>query len=232
MKFVIDRIVVAAALPFSLLFAGCNPDGAEGRAEAPDLPAATETAATDRASGAAVRLEVLPTGNEVRYLVQEQLVGLDLPNDAVGRTNAVAGGISFDESGRVIPAESEFVIQVGGLTSDKDRRDGYVRRRILVTDSNPTVVLRPTAVRGIALPLSTTGAKAFDLIGDLTVKGVTRPTVWRVNANFAGDTITGTAATAFTFSEFELEQPRVRVVLSVADTIRLEYDFRMAATRD
>ena len=232
MKFVIDRNVVTAALPFSLVLAGCSPDGTEGRAAAPDLPAATETAATDAASDAAVRLEVLPTGNEVRYLVQEQLVGLDLPNDAVGRTKAVTGGISLDESGRVIPAESEFVIQAGGLTSDKDRRDGYVRRRILVTDSNPTVVLKPTALRGLALPLPTTGAKTFDLIGDLTVKGVTRPTTWRVNATFAGDTVTGTAATAFTFSDFHLDQPRVRVVLSVADTIRLEYDFRMAEQAD
>jgi len=34
--------------------------------------------------------------------------------------------------------------------------------------------------------------------------------------------------TAFTFKDFELVQPRVPVVLSVADTIKLEYDFRFA----
>ena len=39
--------------------------------------------------------------------------------------------------------------------------------------------------------------------------------------------VVGTAATAFTFKDFGLEQPRVPVVLSVADTIRLEYDFRL-----
>src|SRR5690606_13469221 len=174
---------------------------------------------------AAVRLELLPTGNEARYLVQEQLVGLDLPNDAVGRTSAVTGRISFDESGKVIPAESEIVIEVGGLTSDKERRDGYVSRRLLETETHPTVVLQPTAVRGLPFPLPTSGSRRFELVGDLTVKGVTRPTTWKVNADFAGDTARGTAATAFTFDDFQLAQPRVRVVLSVADTIRLEYDF-------
>ena len=80
-----------------------------------------------------------------------------------------------------------------------------------------------------ALPLPAAGTRSLELVGNLTVKGVTRPTTWRVQATFAGDTVSGTAATAFTFGDFELAQPRVPVVLSVADTIRLEYDFRMAA---
>ena len=216
-------------LPVALLLAACSPEAPSTGAGADNASVVTETAAAEGAASAAVRLEVLPAGNEVRYLVREQLAGFDLPNDAVGRTGAVTGGISLDESGRVIPGESEFVIQIGGLTSDKERRDGYVRRRILVADSNPTVVLKPTALRGVTLPLPKAGTRSFELLGSLTVKGVTRPTTWRVQATFAGDTVSGTAATAFTFVDFELAQPRVPVVLSVADTIRLEYDFRMAA---
>lgn len=216
-------------LPVALLLAACSPEAPATRVEADTVSVVTETASAEAATSAAVRLEVLPAGNEVRYLVREQLAGFDLPNDAVGRTGAVTGGISLDESGRVIPGESEFVIQIGGLTSDKERRDGYVRRRILVADSNPTVVLKPTALRGVTLPLPAAGTRSLELVGNLTVKGVTRPTTWRVQATFAGDTVSGTAATAFTFSDFELVQPRVPVVLSVADTIRLEYDFRMAA---
>jgi polyisoprenoid-binding protein YceI len=222
------RTAVSAVAAAGLLLAGCHQDAQVARD--PGQPISVTAASS--AAGAAVRLTVLPTGNEVRYLVQEQLVGLDLPNDAVGRTSAVSGGISLDDSGRVIASASEFVIEVAGLTSDKDRRDGYVRRRILVTDSNPTVVLRPTSLRGISHPLPTAGTIDFDLLGDLTVKGVTRPTTWRVRATFAGDTVAGTAATAFTFGDFQLAQPRVRVVLSVADTIRLEYDFRLAVARE
>lgn len=221
-----NRTTKSITIALVFLIAACAPDGPGERTATRRVQPAAETA-TAPASDAAVRVEVLPSGNEVRYRVREQLVGLDLPNDAVGRTNAISGGMSLDESGKVITSESEFVIQVAGLTSDKDRRDGYLRRRTLVTDSNPTVVLRPTSIRGLTLPLPAAGTRTFDLVGDLTIKGVTRPTTWRVNATFAGDTVSGTTATAFTFSDFQLEQPKVRIVLSVADTIALEYDFRL-----
>lgn len=179
------------------------------------------------AAGAAVRLEVAPSGNEVRYRVREQLVNVDLPNDAIGRTSGVRGGITLDSSGAVIPGASRFVIEVAGLKSDRDRRDGYVSRRLLETEQHPTVVLAPTAIQGLTLPLPTSGTRVYDLTGDLTIKGVTRPTTWRVSANFKPDTVTGSATTKFTFSDFQLTQPRVPVLLSVADTIGLEYDFAL-----
>jgi polyisoprenoid-binding protein YceI len=174
-----------------------------------------------------VRLQVAASGNEARYRVREQLAGFDLPNDAVGRSSAVTGGLVLDSAGRVVPADSRITVDISGITSDRDRRDGYVRRRILQTDSFPDVILRPTAVSGLPWPLPSSGSRAFALTGDLTVKGVTRPTTWQVTAAFQGDTVTGLAATAFTFADFGLAQPRVPVVLSVGDTIRLEYDFKL-----
>jgi polyisoprenoid-binding protein YceI len=176
---------------------------------------------------AGVRLQVAASGNEARYRVREQLAGFDLPNDAVGRSSAVTGGLVLDSVGRVVPADSRITVDVSGITSDRDRRDGYVRRRILQTDSFPDVILRPTALSGLPWPLPSSGSRAFTLTGDLTVKGVTRPTTWQVTAAFQGDTVTGLAATAFTFADFGLAQPRVPVVLSVGDTIRLEYDFKL-----
>jgi polyisoprenoid-binding protein YceI len=88
-----------------------------------------------------------------------------------------------------------------------------------------------TGVRGLPAPLPASGRLQFQLLGDLTVKGVTRPTTWTVNAEVSGGKLTGRAATAFTFTDFRLEQPKVRVVLSVNDTIRLEYDFAMQPAR-
>jgi polyisoprenoid-binding protein YceI len=175
-----------------------------------------------------IKLVVAPTGNEARYRVQEQLVHVDLPNDAIGRTTAVTGGIAFDSTGQIIPESSQFVIQAATLATDRDRRDGYVRRRILETDQYPTIVLNPTAVRGLTWPLPAQGTDSFQLIGNLTIKGVSHPTTWNAVASFNHDTVTGTAATDFTFDDMQLQQPRVPIVLSVADTIHLEYDFRLA----
>jgi len=86
----------------------------------------------------------------------------------------------------------------------------------------------PTAVRGLPWPLPASGELAFDLIGDLTVKETTRSTVWHVTAVAKDGGFAGTATTSFTFAEIGLEKPSVRVVLSVEDTLKLEYDFTVA----
>ena len=175
---------------------------------------------------AAYSYTVSTTGNEARYRVREQLAGFDFPNDAIGRTSAVTGAINFDDSGAIVAAGSQINIGVGGLTSDKERRDGFVRRRLLETDSFPTVTLALTSASGVNLPLAEADSSRFTLNGNLTVKRETRPTTWQVTAIRSGDVVTGTATTAFTFADFNMEKPRVRSVLSVADTIKLEYDFQ------
>lgn len=179
----------------------------------------------------ALRLVLTPASSAARYRVRERLVGHDLPNDAVGETKALTGAISIDSSGKVIRQASKFVVDAGTFVSDQRRRDGYVRGRLLESDAYPEVVLVPTAVSGIALPLPTSGSRPFEMTGDLTVHGVTRPTVWKGTAQFQDGRVTGSAATQFTFTDIQMEQPQVPVLLSVADTIRLEIDFDLVRQR-
>jgi polyisoprenoid-binding protein YceI len=178
-----------------------------------------------------LRFVLASSGNAVRYRVRERLVGRDLPNDAVGETKSITGEIAIDSSGKVIRESSKFVVDAGTFVSDQDRRDGYVRGRLLNTEQYPDIVLVPTEVRGVNLPVPTSGTRLIEVIGDLTVRGVTRPTVWKGTAQFQDGRLTGSAATAFTFSDIQMEQPRVRVLLSVADTIRLEIDFNLVRQR-
>lgn len=191
----------------------------------PGPAAATGTAGVQQKI--ALRFEVSGEGNKARYRVRERLVGKELDNDAVGETPKVSGAIALDDKGKIVAAESFFTASLAELTSDAARRDNYVRRRLLVTDTFPTTTLRITEVRGLPSPLPKSGEAKFQLVGDLTVKGVTRPTVWNVSGSLKDNVLRGTAATRFTFADFSLTQPRVSVVLSVADTIGLEYDFVM-----
>lgn len=190
--------------------------------------AQTKTVRTgEPAAGATLRFVVAPTGNEVRYRVREQLAGFDLPNDAVGKNASVSGTIAVDAEGRVLASASKFVVNASAFASDRDRRDGYIRGRVLNAEQYPTVVFVPTEVRGLTLTLPTSGTRTFELLGDLTVRGVTRPTIWHITAEFSEGRIIGSATTDFTFAHFMLQQPRVPIVLSVADSIRLEYDFNL-----
>ena len=174
-----------------------------------------------------VRLIVAPDGNEARYRVREQLVGVDFPNDAVGATREITGRIVLDAGGKIVKDQSKITVNVASLKSDRDRRDGFLRRSSLGTDSFPIVTLVPTEVRGLPSPIPASGPVSFDMAGDLTVRGVTRPTTWHVTATAANGSYSGNASTKFTFSDFQMTQPKIRILLSVADTIKLEYDFKL-----
>src|SRR6185436_13321518 len=105
-----------------------------------------------------------PEGNSARYRVREQLVGFDLPNDAVGVTNGLTGTLIILSDGKVSPG-SKFVVDVKPLKSDKDRRDGFVQNRLLETAKYPTVELAITAVGIEKYPLPTSGPLTFLLHG-------------------------------------------------------------------
>jgi polyisoprenoid-binding protein YceI len=178
-------------------------------------------------SQARIQLVIAPAGNTARYLVREQLAGFDFPNDAVGETSHISGVVVFDAGGNVIADASRIVVNITGLTSDSNRRDGFIQRNTLQSETYPEVVLVPLQTRGLVFPLPESGSGTFDIVGNLTIRDVTKPTSWRVTARFGEGNLTGTARTEFTFEEFGMEKPSVRSVLSVADAIRLEFDFTM-----
>jgi len=177
-------------------------------------------------NGAVQSYIVAPDGNEARYRVREQLAGFDLPKDAVGATKDIKGRIVIGADGKVAKESSKLIIELSTLKSDQARRDNFLRRSTLETSKYPRAELVPVALEGLLMPIAPGSSQTFSVRGDLTVHGATRPTTWQVTARGEGNGVVGTATTAFTFKDFGLEQPRVPVVLSVADTIRLEYDFR------
>lgn len=176
------------------------------------------------------RLELAPSGNEARYRVREQLANISFPTDAVGTTRAVTGAIIIGDDGTIAP-ESKITVDLTTLKSDRERRDMFIQGRTLETAQYPTAILVPTGARGLPKPLPSSGPFEFELDGDLTVHGVTRPTTWQVSAQTTDSGYVGTAKTHFTFGTFGLTQPRVMVVLSVEDDIRLEYDFHLVRAR-
>ncbi len=151
-------------------------------------------------SDAAVRLVMADNGNTARYLVREQLAGVDFPNDAVSETNAVTGVVVFNANGEVIQDESRIAVNITGLTSDNNRRDGYIQRQILEGETYLVVELVPIQTSGLEFVLPSSGTATFDIVGYLTVRGVTEVTSRRVTAQFLEISMTGTARTEFTFS--------------------------------
>lgn len=220
----------AAVLVVAIALGGGAAVAQSAREAVAQVPAAGSTRSTtsQKAGKPAVRFRIAADGNEARYRVREELAGLDFPNDAIGVTSAVTGGIVFDDKGRVVRDSSRFVIDVRSLKSDKARRDNFIRENTLETERYPTVTFIPSELRGLPATLPTTGSVSFQMIGDLVIRGITRPTTWTVTAQAGPTAYTGSAKTAFTFDDFHMEQPAVPIVLSVNDTIKLEYDFKLS----
>lgn len=166
-------------------------------------------------------------GNQASYRVREQLANRSFPTDAVGSTTSVSGKLALGGDGQPIPEASQFSVNLTNLQSDSGGRDRYVRQNTLQTDQFPSAVFTPKAVQGLPSPLPTSGKVTFQLSGDLTIHGVTKPATWDVTAEVTGQDLTGTATTTFVFSDFGMQAPRAFVVLSVEDKIQLEYDFHL-----
>lgn len=162
-------------------------------------------------------------------MVKEQLAQRNLPNDAVGTTKNVTGSLVIDQSGKVAKDQSKFTVQISSLKTDQSMRDGFIHRSVLESDKYPNADFVPTEVKGLPSPLPTSGDVNFQIVGDMTMRGVTKPVTWDVTGKIDGKTLTGKATTRLKFADFNMTQPRVPVVLSIEDDIRLELDFKLAA---
>ncbi len=220
----VTLLPVTAALALSLITGCASPQPAAAPAPAAPQPgAATQPSTTPGTPAVALKLD--GQNSEARYVVNETLANRPLPSDAIGTTKAVSGTLAFDSKGQVVPGQSKIVVNVQNLTSNANGRDNYLRRNTLKTDQYPDVTFMLRSTEGMPFPLPSSGTISFKLLGDLTVRDATTPVVWNVSATMNGGAAEGKASTSFTFADVKLDKPSVALVLSVADTIRLEIDF-------
>ena len=144
-----------------------------------------------------------------------------------GATSAISGGITLDTTGKVVPAASKLTVDITGLKSDSDRRDRIIQGGTLQTAQFPKVELAVKELRGLAYHWPKVGEIKFELLGDLTVHGVTKPSSWQVTATAQDGGMAGVARTTFTFEDFGMVPPKGMSVLTVEDQIKLEYTFRL-----
>jgi polyisoprenoid-binding protein YceI len=173
------------------------------------------------------KLEIT-TGTRARYKVREQLAGISFPSDAVGTTEAVTGAIVVKPDGSIDAAQSKLIVDLKTLTSDQQMRDGYIQNRTLETAKFPTMEFVPKRAVGLPAPLPA-GMQAqagFQLIGDMTLHGVTKEATWNVVATFGNDLVGGRATTTIDFPTFNLTKPSLARIMSVEDKIELEIEFR------
>lgn len=177
---------------------------------------------------AGAKLDIIEGGSSATYRVIEQFVGVAFTNDAVGTTSLVTGTLSIQPDG-AIAAGSKLTVDLRGLRSDQDMRDGYVQNRVLETSKYPYAEFVPTKIQGLDKLIPSAGQAGVVLTGNLTVHGVTKEVTFQGIATFnpRNNTVAGVAKATLTFDQFGLTPPKISRLASLDSKIELELIYRL-----
>ena len=206
----------------SASLATASPAPTVAATQAASAPAAT-SAATASTSSAATSTWMIGSASKAVVSVREQLVGVNLPSDAVLTATGGAGTFGLKADG-TFSADSKITFDLTTLSSDSRDRDNFVKQDTLQTRQFPKAELVPTKTTGLTLPLASSGTFTFKLTGNLTIHGKTKEVTFDVVAKRNGSELSATAtlAPSVKFGDFGMTPPTSSFrVLSIVDEIRL-----------
>jgi len=229
------RRIAASLATASLLLSACG-----GAAVAPSAtpaptvvvatatPTPTATAATSATSATTVTTGTwtISDTSKATVRVREQLVGVNLPSDAVLVATGATGSFVLTDDG-TFSSDSKITFDVTTLASDQRDRDNFVKMDTLQTRQFPKAEFVPTKTTGLTLPMPASGEFTFKLTGQMTIHGKTKEVTFDVVAKRSGNdlTATATAAPTWKFGDFGMTAPSVPFrVVSVVDEIRVVVD--------
>jgi polyisoprenoid-binding protein YceI len=172
----------------------------------------------------AIVFNVVGGQSRATFRVREQLVGVQLPSDAVGTTDAVSGRIALRREGGVAAEASRVSVDLRELRTDDPRRDSFIRQNTLQTGQFPLAEFIPRAAAGLPAPLPPSGEHAFRLSGTMAIRGVPKDVTWDVTARRSGTQLAARATTTVKFGDFGMAPPKAEPVVLVVDEVRLELD--------
>ncbi len=227
----LSRIAVPLATA-SLLFASCGGAAPATATTAPTVvttassPTLTASAATTTMSPVATGTWTVSDTSKATVRVREQLVGVNLPSDAVLVATGATGTFVLKDDG-TFSSDSKITFDLTTLASDQRDRDNFVKMDTLQTRQFPKADFVPTKTSGLTLPMPASGEFTFKLIGQMTIHGTTKEVTFDVTAKRSGNELTATATAdpTWKFADFGMSAPSVPFrVVSVVDEIRVVVD--------
>jgi polyisoprenoid-binding protein YceI len=176
-------------------------------------------------SGNAKLFRIQPSESQVRFIIDEVLIGQ--PKTVIGSTQEVAGDLAIDFSA---PQQSKIGlirINVKTLSTDNEFRNRALRGQILEATQPEFEFASFFPKQLIGLPDHITFGQpfSFQLIGDLTLRGVTHEVQFEATVTPVNQTmIKSTASAEVRYADFGISIPEAPGVANVSESVRLEID--------
>lgn len=177
-------------------------------------------------SGPRILYRISQDESQVRFSIFEELRGA--PNTVVGVTNQVAADIIIDYGNPLLSQLGPVRVNMRTLQTDEPFRNDALRGRILSSaqDEFEFSDFLPTELRGLPETVAVGDVVQFQIVGDLTVRGVTRSVTFDATVTIVSeDRIEGLASTVVLYRDFGLQIPSVPIVANVGDEVTLEIQF-------
>lgn len=195
-----------------------EPATAEATAEPADAPA-----------GMAAVFTLDSAGSQVRFQLDEDLRGAR--TTVVGITDQVAGQLSVNLADLSQTQVGVIQINARTLATDNNFRNRAIQNEILETGTYEFITFTPTGIEGLPASATVGQAISFTISGDLTIRDITMPATFNVEATAVSDSqISGTATTVVNRADFDLRIPSVPNVANVDEQVQLFIDFTANAS--
>ncbi len=192
-----------------------------------DSPEPTADAPEPTAEAPAAMLRIFaidPAGSQVRFELDEDLRGQRIT--VVGVTDQVAGELALDLADLSQTQVGTLQINARSLLTDNNFRNRAIQNEILDTGEFEFITFTPTSVDGLPASAAVGDTVQFSLSGDLTVRDVTQPATFTVEAMLVSENqVVGTAGTVINRGDFGLTIPTVPNVANVEEEVELYIDF-------
>lgn len=146
-------------------------------------------------------------------------------NLAIGVTTEIQGEVWVDVNHPATSRLGMITVDISQFRSDSARRDNAIRERFLESARYPLATFQATRLEG--LPESYTPGEeiAFTVVGDLTVRQVTREVAFQVTARLEGGILIGVATTTLLMSDFGVGPIEIAGILGTEDEVKLTFNF-------
>jgi polyisoprenoid-binding protein YceI len=195
---------------------------AEPTTVAPPSPTAVPTASVV----AATRTFVIDSArSSAEYAVDEVFLSENRPYRAIGTTNALEGEFEVVTAGAISGNVTRMRVDLRTLQSDSPRRDNAIRGRWLESDTYPYADFVSTDALDVPTDYTEGNEVTFTLVGDMTIRDVTKSVTWTVVGVLQDGVVTGVATTSIVMSDFGVSPPNIANMIKVEDQADLRVNF-------